>query len=78
MIVCFQLLAQFVCPTCDIGPDDGFVFQSVALGCVGLGLFFAATFHFAVKEKLGQRAEGRDLLLECGPKGCGLNARKRL
>lgn len=48
-----QLLARFVCPTCDIGPNDGFVFRSVALGCVGLGLFFATVFHLTVKEKRG-------------------------
>lgn len=50
-IAMWQLLARFVCPTCDIGPNDGFIFRSVALGCVGLGLFFAAVFHLTVKEK---------------------------
>jgi len=54
-VAMWQMLALYVCPTCEIGPDDGIVFRTVGLAVVGLGLAFAAAFHLTVKEKTGRR-----------------------
>ena len=53
------MLALYVCPTCEIGPDDGIVFRTVGLAVVGLGLAFAAAFHLTVKEKTGENHSRR-------------------
>ena len=53
------MLDLYVCPTCDISPDDGIVFRTVGLGVVGIGIAFAAAFHLTVKEKTGELTNKR-------------------